>query len=130
MTPTQKLYLDFIEQYIKEKGYSPSYREIAKAVNVKSTNSVFTMIKELQAQGYLEQRKRKYRTIKLSSNDKIKILQKQLDMAVKCLEKYADHENWQDECAGAIECLFIDDYGYREAETVLEQIKELNNETN
>lgn len=128
MTPTQKLYLDFIEQYIKEKGYSPSYREIAKAVNVKSTNSVFTMIKELQAQGYLEQRKRKYRTIKLSCNDKIKILQKKLDMAIKCLERYADHENWQDECAGASDCLFKYDYGYREAETVLEQIRELNNE--
>lgn len=46
-------------------------------------------------------------------------------MAIKCLERYADHENWQDECAGASDCLFKDDYGYREAETVLEQIKEL-----
>jgi hypothetical protein len=62
--------------------------------------------------------------------EKCERLQKQLDMAIKCLERYADHENWQDECAGADDCLFKYDYGYREAETVLEQIKELNNETN
>ena len=57
--------------------------------------------------------------------EKCERLQKQLDVAIKCLERYADHENWQDECAGANDCLFIDDYGYREAEIVLEQIKEL-----
>ena len=57
--------------------------------------------------------------------EKCERLQKQLDVAVKCLERYADHENWQDECAGANDCLFLYDYGYREAEAVLEQIREL-----
>lgn len=57
--------------------------------------------------------------------EKLEQTQKKLDIAIKCLERYADHENWQDECAGANDCLFIDDYGYREAEAVLEQIREL-----
>lgn len=57
--------------------------------------------------------------------EKCERLQKQLDKAIKCLEKYADHQNWQDECAGANDCLYIEDFGYREAETALEQIKEL-----
>ena len=57
--------------------------------------------------------------------EKCEILQKQLDIAIKCLERYADHDNWQDECAGVEDCLYIDDFGYREAETALEQIREL-----
>jgi hypothetical protein len=46
-------------------------------------------------------------------------------MAIKCLERYADHENWQDECARASDCLFLYDYGYRFARETLEQIREL-----
>jgi hypothetical protein len=57
--------------------------------------------------------------------EKCERLQKQLDMAIKCLEIYADHQCWQDECMGAEDCLFIDDFGYRNAEYTLKQIKEL-----
>ena len=57
--------------------------------------------------------------------EKCERLQKQLDIAIKCLEKYADHQNWQDEYAGAEDCLYIDDFAYREAEETLKQIKEL-----
>ena len=57
--------------------------------------------------------------------EKLEQTQKKLDVAVKCLEIYADHQNWQDECMGAEDCLFIDDFGYRNAEYTLKQIKEL-----
>lgn len=57
--------------------------------------------------------------------EKLELAQKKLDIAIKCLERYADHQNWQDECAGAEDCLYIEDFGYREAEQALEQIKEL-----
>lgn len=56
--------------------------------------------------------------------EKCERLQKQLDIAVKCLDKYADHQNWQDECCGADDCLYIDDFAYKEAEDTLKQIKE------
>lgn len=61
----------------------------------------------------------------ISTIEKCERLQKQLDIAVKCLEKYADHQNWQDECAGAEDCLYIDDFAYKEAEETLKQIKDL-----
>lgn len=61
----------------------------------------------------------------LATVKKCEKLQKQLDMAIECLERYADHQNWQDECAGAEDCLYIDDFAYREAEETLKQIKEL-----
>lgn len=32
--------LDYIESYINEKGYSPTIREIAKAVGIHSTSAV------------------------------------------------------------------------------------------
>lgn len=57
--------------------------------------------------------------------EKCERLQKQLYIAVKCLERYADHDSWQDECAVAPDCLFIEDYAYRDAEDTLKQIKEL-----
>lgn len=61
----------------------------------------------------------------LATIEKLEQTQKKLDMAIKCLERYADHENWQDECAGANDCLFLYDYGYRFARETLEQIREL-----
>ena len=57
--------------------------------------------------------------------EKLEQTQKKLDIAIKCLERYADHKNWQDECAGANDCLFLYDYGYRFARETLEQIREL-----
>lgn len=57
--------------------------------------------------------------------EKLEQTQKKLDMAIKCLEIYADHQNWQDECAGAEDCLYIDDFAYKEAEKTLEAIRKV-----
>lgn len=42
---------DFIVEFIGDKGYSPSYREIAKAVGLKSTASVLHHLDSLAAEG-------------------------------------------------------------------------------
>ena len=127
MTPKQKKCLDFIKRYTKSNGCSPSYQEMADYLGLFSKSNVYKIIQNLKEQGYIEDTPNKYRSIKLCTPCKnCKKLEKQLDMAIRCLEKYADHQNWQDECAGAEDCLYIDDFAYRDAETVLEQIKELN----
>ena len=125
MNQNQKRCLDFIKSYIASNGYSPSYQEMADYLGFASKSAIFTIIKNLKDEGYVEVAKRGQRNIRLTECQNCKKLEKQLDMAIKCLEKYADHQNWQDECAGASDCLFLYDYGYRFARETLEQIREL-----
>lgn len=54
MTPKQKKVLDYIKNYIKEKGCSPSYREIGKALKLSSSSTIHAYIKILKEEGYLE----------------------------------------------------------------------------
>lgn len=53
VTPKQKKVLDFVKSYIKNKGYSPSYREIGKALGLKSSSTVHAYIQQLKQGGYL-----------------------------------------------------------------------------
>lgn len=53
MTPKQKKVLDFLKRYIKNKGYSPSYREIGKALGFSSSSTIHAYIKKLKENGYL-----------------------------------------------------------------------------
>lgn len=48
----KKLY-SFIEEYILEHGYAPSYREMAKYLNV-STSTINYHIRNLQIMGYVQ----------------------------------------------------------------------------
>lgn len=51
LTPKQKRVLDFIETFIAEKGYSPSQREIADHLGVRSLGTVQIYLARLKAQG-------------------------------------------------------------------------------
>lgn len=48
------MFVDFIEEFIKEKGYSPSIREIAKGMGLSSTASVKNMLDRLTENGLLK----------------------------------------------------------------------------
>lgn len=52
ITPSQKRVLDFIRKFGKEKGYSPSLKEVAKHFK-KSISTAQYYIRELQERGYL-----------------------------------------------------------------------------
>lgn len=52
------------------------------------------------------------------------VLLKQLDIAESALRKYANPDNWSSDFT-ADDCLYVDDFAYREAEEALKQIKEL-----
>lgn len=53
LTPKQKQILDYIEQFIEENGYSPSYREIAEHFQFSSVATVAEHIENLRLKGYL-----------------------------------------------------------------------------
>src|SRR5262249_10403681 len=53
LTARQQKVVRFISGWIQEHGYSPSMREIGRAVGLTSTSSVEHQLAALQAKGYL-----------------------------------------------------------------------------
>lgn len=64
----QEKILKFINKKIKESGYPPSVREIAKAVNLSSSATVHSHLKKLEEKGYLKRNPSKPRAISLLSH--------------------------------------------------------------
>jgi repressor LexA len=59
----QEKILKFINEKIKESGYPPSVREIARAVNLSSSATVHSHLKKLEEKGYLKRSQSKPRAI-------------------------------------------------------------------
>ncbi len=64
----QEKILEFINKKIKEEGYPPSVREIAKAVNLSSSATVHSHLKKLEALGFLKRNPSKPRAISVLHN--------------------------------------------------------------
>jgi repressor LexA len=54
VTKRQKEVLDFIARFIEDNGYSPSYEEIAKGLDLASLATVHKHISTLESKGYLK----------------------------------------------------------------------------
>lgn len=54
MTERQKMFVDFINGFIRDNGYSPSVREIARGMGLSSTASVKKMLDRLSDGGLLK----------------------------------------------------------------------------
>lgn len=69
LTPKQKQIFEYIKKYVKQKGYSPTQKEIGKRFGlVKST--VHQHIENLKERGYLNKLYHQARAIEISKNDK------------------------------------------------------------
>ncbi|MCI0479249.1 transcriptional repressor LexA [Candidatus Uhrbacteria bacterium] len=53
LTPKQKEVLDFIVQFLNERGYPPSFREIASGLDLASPSTVHVHIQALRERGFL-----------------------------------------------------------------------------
>lgn len=65
LTKRQQRVYDFIESYITEKGYGPTVREIAEAVDLSSPSTVHVHLKTLEDKGYIVRDPLKSRSIAL-----------------------------------------------------------------
>jgi repressor LexA len=63
LTPKQKDVLSFIEKFIKENDYAPSYREIADYFGFSSVATVAEHIENLKLKGYLTSSDNGYRSL-------------------------------------------------------------------
>lgn len=65
LTPKQKQILGFIENFIKENEYAPSYREIADHFGFSSVATVAEHVENLKLKGYLSTDDSGYRSLKV-----------------------------------------------------------------
>lgn len=66
LTKRQSEILSFIKSFIEENEYSPSYREIAKALNLSSVATVAEYISILNQKGYLDKEGSSARSLQLT----------------------------------------------------------------
>lgn len=64
-TKKQRELLNFIEQFINEHGYSPSYREIMSGLNYNSVATVALHVNNLMKRGHLKKRDHSARSLEL-----------------------------------------------------------------
>lgn len=65
LTKRQADLLKIIRDYIDEHGYSPSYVELADAMQIKSLGNIHDKVRALQERGHLEYRPGAARSITL-----------------------------------------------------------------
>ncbi|HSX42065.1 MAG TPA: transcriptional repressor LexA [Candidatus Saccharimonadales bacterium] len=66
LTPKQKQILDFIQAFIGEHDYAPSYREIADHFEFSSVATVAEHVDNLKNKGYLSSDESTYRSLKVT----------------------------------------------------------------
>ena len=66
-TKRQKELLDYVDAFIKEHGYGPSYREIMNALGYKSVSTVAVHVDGLLRKGYIRKRDNSARSIEVVS---------------------------------------------------------------
>lgn len=62
---TREFVYQFIVKYISDNGYAPSVREIGKAVDLKSTSSVYAHLVHLETEGRIKTKSYSPRAIKV-----------------------------------------------------------------
>ena len=110
-TKKQKELLEFIEKFIAEKGYSPSYREVMNGLNYNSVATVSLHINNLIKRGHLIKRDHSARSLELANpSQATKITTNTVsDSEEKWLIKKVDHFFKQVEQASNAEAAKIDE---------------------
>lgn len=68
-TKKQRILLDFIDKFIREHGYSPSYREIMAGLNYNSVATVALHVNNLIKRGHLRKRDHSARSLEVVGSD-------------------------------------------------------------
>ncbi len=110
-TKKQKELLEFIEKFIAEKGYSPSYREVMNGLNYNSVATVSLHINNLIKRGHLIKRDHSARSLELANpSQAAKVTTNRVsDSEEKWLIKKIDHFFKQVEQASTAESAKIDE---------------------
>ena len=67
LTKRQKDVLDFLAEFVRDNGYSPSFEEIAENLGLSSLATVHKHISTLEAKGYLRRNFNQSRSLEVSA---------------------------------------------------------------
>lgn len=98
-TKKQRELLDFIEQFIGQHGYSPSYREVMNGMDYTSVATVSLHINSLIKRGHLRKRDRSARSLEVVKTG-------QLDNVSEIEDLDASHEKGEQWLLDRIESTF------------------------
>jgi repressor LexA len=109
-TKKQRELLTFIEKFIAEHGYSPSYREIMSQLNYTSVATVALHVNNLIKRGHLRKRDHAARSLEVVQTSDEKPLQTNQVSAAqeKWLVEKVDYHFQQAEGSGAVEQPHVD----------------------
>lgn len=99
MNPTKKQreLLIFIDDFIKNNGYGPSYREIMRGLGYKSVSTVATHVDELIARGFLQKRDKSARSLEVVGLSRVPSqkspAERAIERKIKKLESLATDES-------------------------------------
>lgn len=68
-TKKQRELLNYLEGFIKENGYGPSYREVMRALEYKSVSTVATHVDGLIVRGFLRKKDHSARSLEVVKGD-------------------------------------------------------------
>lgn len=68
MTEKQKLVYDFIQMFLKLKGFAPSYSEIAQGLGLTSKSNIHRHVHTLREKGLLQIKPHMVRSMKVIDN--------------------------------------------------------------
>ncbi len=110
-TKKQKELLAYIETFIAEHGYSPSYREIMNGLEYTSVATVALHVRNLITRGHLRKRDHSARSLEVVQHDEAVA-----PVPLRTNEVKVTEEKW---LVGKIESLFVD----AELGSVVEQVQ-------
>jgi repressor LexA len=70
LTKRQKEILDFVNEFIEDNGYAPSYREIGDHFKLSSTATVAEHVQGLENKGFLKTDPNEARSIEIIENER------------------------------------------------------------
>ncbi len=79
LTSRQEEILEIISRYIRDKGYAPTYQELADILNIKSKYAILKHIDSLVSKGYLE-KDSSARTLRIVHPDYLPINAQNIDL--------------------------------------------------
>jgi site-specific DNA-methyltransferase (adenine-specific) len=71
LTKRKKQLLDFTKKYTAKHGFSPTLAEMKKQLKVRSLSTIHQHLKELEREGYINQQKRRARSVVASLSEKM-----------------------------------------------------------
>jgi len=74
LTKKQKEVLDFLNTYLKDKGYAPSLDEIRRHFKLVSVSTAHYHVQRLKEEGYLQKTSNQPRSININSNEVLKTI--------------------------------------------------------